>query len=337
MQPIALSRANELIQVTDTLERLGQSPERILAQAKLPMWHFSEPEDLIPAHHISYLMDQAARSLGSPTFGLLVGADSGVATLGAFGKLVSTSVTPYHAVQTCCRLIHLHTSAGGYWLTEAGDEFWFCGSQFTGPEDGRREMEQACLMRMINHVGMAAGPSWRPAKIRLQTRETPDSELREALGDPEIRIGQKTTAFAIPRRLLAQPLRQPKRTLGGARETTVNQLRHSAPGPGFVESLRQLTETMLKEGAPKIETMAEIIGLSVRSLQRRLAKNGISHSQIVDQARYQAATRLLRESDSRITDIGIELGYADSAHFSRAFKRWSGITPREYRRHQLAP
>ena len=76
--------------------------------------------------------------------------------------------------------------------------------------------------------------------------------------------------------------------------------------------------------------MAEITGLSVRSLQRRLSQHGLSHSQIVDQARYQAATRLLEASESRITDIGFELGYADSAHFSRAFKRWAGVTPREY-------
>ena len=65
-----------------------------------------------------------------------------------------------------------------------------------------------------------------------------------------------------------------------------------------------------------------------------LAEHGITHIQIVDQARFQAATRLLEDTESRITDIGMELGYADSAHFSRAFKRWAGVTPREYRSHQ---
>ena len=81
--------------------------------------------------------------------------------------------------------------------------------------------------------------------------------------------------------------------------------------------------------------MAEITGLSVRSLQRRLAQHGLSHLQIIAQARYEAATRLLEDPDIRITDIGYELGYADSTHFARAFKRWAGVSPRQYRSHKL--
>ena len=91
------------------------------------------------------------------------------------------------------------------------------------------------------------------------------------------------------------------------------------------------------EGPPRIETMAEIAGLSVRSLQRRLAEYGLCHSEIVDQARYQAAVRLLQDAETRITDIAMDLGYTDSAHFTRAFKRWAGVTPREYRRYPLLP
>ncbi len=81
--------------------------------------------------------------------------------------------------------------------------------------------------------------------------------------------------------------------------------------------------------------MAELSGLSVRSLQRRLAEHHLSHSQIVDQACYQAATRLREDAGNRITDIGFKPGYADSAHFTRAFKGWAGVTPRDYRAHQL--
>ena len=181
----------------------------------------------------------------------------------------------------------------------------------------------------------AAGPSWRPAEVRLQTREAPAPELREELGNPEIRIGQKATAIAVPCGLLALPLRWRDRTSHGVSEAEERSLRRTAPASCFAGTLRQLVGTLLKEeGAPKIETLAEIAGLSVRSLQRRLAKNGLSYSEIVDQARYQAATRLIADADNRVTDIAMDLGYSDSAHFTRAFKRWAGIPPREYRRHQ---
>jgi AraC-like DNA-binding protein len=160
--------------------------------------------------------------------------------------------------------------------------------------------------------------------------------LREALGDPEIRIGRKSTAIAVPRQLLAQPLRGSGRALGENAELYEKRLRQTAPATNFPDALRQLARSLMKEGSPpRVETMAEITGLSVRSLQRRLAKHGATHHQIVDQARYETATRLLADADNRITDIGMDLGYTDSAHFSRAFKRWAGVTPSKYRGHQL--
>ncbi len=336
MEGIPLTRASQLVHVTDAMERLGLPTERMFEQARLPKWHYCDPDDLVPSHHIYTLMEQAARSLGKPNFGLLVGAEANISTLGSFGRLIASSLTPYHAFTTLCRLIHLHTSAANNWLTEAADEVWFCRSRFRGPQTGRWQMEQYVLMKLIELVRMAAGPSWYPAKICLQTHEAPKPELRHALGDPEILIGRKFTGIAVPRAPLSLPARHRGEVPKETSEALVRRLRNTAPGSSFVEALRQLAGTLLKEeGPPRIETMAEIAGVSVRSLQRRLAKEGLSHFQIVDQARYQAATGLLKDSDIRITDIALDLGYTDSAHFTRAFKRWAGVTPKAYRSHQL--
>ena len=335
MADIALTRASELIQVAETLEQLGESPERIMAQANLPMWQYCDPNDLIPKHHIFELMDRAARSLGSPIFGLHVGEQTSLSTMGSLGKLVASSVSVYDAMTTGCRLIHLHNAGSHLSLVEAGDEAWFCHSEFHVPRNGRWQKELFTLMRGIDGVRMGAGPSWRPAKICLQTHEAPGRDLREALGDPEIRLGQQTTAIAIPRALLAQPLRR-NGSSGEAIEVLEGRLRDMAPSADFADTLRKLAGTLLKtEGVLRIETMAEITGLSVRTLQRRLAKHGLTHFKIIDQARYQTAARLLGDADIRITDVAMDLGYADSAHFTRAFKRWAGMTPREYRSHEL--
>ena len=334
MEPIALKRASELIQITDALERLGLSPERVLAQANLPMWHYCDPDDPIPAHHISALMARAARSLGDPNLGLLVGADSSLATLGSFGRLVASSLTINHAFETSRRLFRRLCSDADIWLTEVGNEIWCCGMR-TGPlEDGSQQMGQYALTRLIDHVRLAAGPSWQPAKVSLRTQGPPDPALREALGDPEFRLGQRFTGFAFPRTLLAKPLQQRGTAARNGPDHEARHLR-AMPAAGFVDTLRQLVGTLLKDKPPQIETMAEITGLSVRTLQRHLAKKGLSHSDIVDQARYQAATRLLMDREIRITDIAMELNYSDSANFTRAFKRWAGVTPREYRRHHM--
>ena len=333
---LALTRASELIHVTETLDVLGESPERLLARANFPMWHYSHADDLVPKHHIFELMDLAARHLGNPNFGLLVGQQTSLSSMGSLGSLIGQSLTTYHALRTGCRLIPLHNAGAELSLVEDGDVTWFCHTEFPVPEHGFWQKEQYVLMRMIDHVRAGAGASWLPAKVCLQARHAPGRELRDALGDPEIRLGKKTTAFAVPRWLLAQGRRAKVRCEVG--DDLATKLQSTAPAADFEDALRQLTLTLLKaEGPPRVETMAEIAGLSVRSLQRRLAQLGLTHTDIVEQARYQAATGLLEDPDIRITDIGIDLGYADSAHFTRAFKRWAGVTPREYRNHRPTP
>ncbi len=334
MEDFALTRASQLIHITDTLERLGYSAEQMLTRANLPMWHYCDPDDLIPTHHIHRLMSHAARNLGSPVFGLQVGLESSIASLGSYGKVIASAVSIKHALEASCRLIHLHSSDARLWLTPAGDEVWFCRNRFRGPKFGRTQVEQYVLTRLIDYVRLGAGPSWQPAKVRLQTLEAPAQDLRDVLGDPEIHIGQNYTAIAVPRGFLALPLRH-RRTPGEASNVEEARLRDTAPANHFPDALRQVAGTLMKEGTPpRVETMAEITGLSVRSLQRRLRRHGLTHIEITRQARYQAATRLLKNPDLRVTDIGVELGYADSAHFSRAFKRWAGVSPRQYRSHK---
>ena len=71
---------------------------------------------------------------------------------------------------------------------------------------------------------------------------------------------------------------------------------------------------------------------SVRTLQRRLQESGLSYSELVNELRFETAARLLRETDATALEIALEVGYEDPSHFSRAFKRLAGISPREYRR-----
>jgi AraC-like DNA-binding protein len=72
--------------------------------------------------------------------------------------------------------------------------------------------------------------------------------------------------------------------------------------------------------------------MSVRTLQRRLAKEGLTYSQLITRIRYNRAVQLLQDSSLKIIEISEELGYEDHAHFTRAFKRWTGLSPREFRR-----
>ena len=77
--------------------------------------------------------------------------------------------------------------------------------------------------------------------------------------------------------------------------------------------------------------VAEIVGMGERTLQRRLAQSGSTYSDIVQEARFSIASDLMADADLNIADIAFAAGYDNEPHFSRAFKRLTGMTPRDYR------
>jgi AraC-like DNA-binding protein len=86
------------------------------------------------------------------------------------------------------------------------------------------------------------------------------------------------------------------------------------------------------DGYPDIRRTAGILGMPVRTLQRRLAAAGLTHEALVGRSRFAAAVALLEQTDTTILDIAFDLGYSDHAHFTRAFRRWAGCSPRDFRR-----
>jgi AraC-like DNA-binding protein len=72
--------------------------------------------------------------------------------------------------------------------------------------------------------------------------------------------------------------------------------------------------------------------MSNRTLQRRLAAHGVSFNELIDQIRFDMAKQLLEDKVISVTDISGELGYTDPASFTRAFRRWAGVSPRQHRK-----
>ena len=133
--------------------------------------------------------------------------------------------------------------------------------------------------------------------------------------------------MSFPRRLLRKPL-LPNRRTTGISTTDVNR---GKPLIDFASSLRQAVQAYLPDCYPNLELAAEIAGTSKRTMQRRLMGLGLKYSDIVEQARFATARKSLA-TDEKLIDIAYNLGYAEPACFTRAFRRWTGQTPSEYRR-----
>ena len=100
---------------------------------------------------------------------------------------------------------------------------------------------------------------------------------------------------------------------------------------GLEQSVRRAVVQLLSEGVPALSQISRELGMSARTLQRRLSDHGQSFQNLVDLARQELAQQLLKETDYSLAEIAFLTGFSEQSAFTRAFKRWSGQTPRSYR------
>ena len=110
-----------------------------------------------------------------------------------------------------------------------------------------------------------------------------------------------------------------------------NQIQRLEDSPVFEQQVLRYLTQVLSEGIPALSDVAHHFGMSGRTLQRRLSELGYSYQALVDESRRQLAEHLLRETDYPLIDIAFMTGFSEQSAFTRAFKRWAGDTPRNFR------
>ncbi|WP_373479297.1 helix-turn-helix domain-containing protein [Geminocystis sp.] len=329
---VPLLRVSALIPFVDFLHKLGTPTEKLLRQYKLPIFALDEPNFLISRHQVFDFLKKTAYQEGIENLGILVGEKTPVESMGILGKLACQSLTLYDAIFKAIHLGNLFNSAEHFWLLEDKETAYFC-QEFTnlGSFDSSHPSHFSLLL-MMDLIRKVAGKTWYPQQITLQTpfSSFTDHYLQEVFINKDVTI----TSIAFPRSFLALPFPHEFNLCEDQKHQEYEKLSQSIPSSQFTNSLTQAIKSHLKEGYPSINLASEIAKMPIRSLQRKLAKDGLTYSQLVTRIRYEKAVYLLQNSPLKIIDIAYELGYEDPAHFTRAFKRWTGTNPHNFRYHQ---
>lgn len=329
--PVPLVRTSALLPFVGFFERIGVPIERRMAECRLPYHALTEPESLIPLNQGLLFIDSVARGEGLKDLGILVGRETHVPELGAFGRLVLQSLTVHDALTKVSQIIHLYNSAQSIWVDSWNGKARVCTSYGASVGPGRQYGEQYTLMLLIDCIRFAVGPGWAPSEIHLGAPLAAALEGRfDAFGGYPVRR-QDVSAIVFDRALLSVPIERARLARMEAEQRDYEALVSSAPALEFPDSVGQLVRMFLREGHYHINWIAATAGISVRTLQRRLSEQGVDYSALVEGARFDMASHLLKDHRCKLIDIAFDLGYADAASFTRAFRRWTGVTPSEYR------
>ena len=327
---VPVTRRHHLQVFTEALEPKGVSSRSIARRLGLPMWQYGDPDDWIPLEDTLEFLKEAARVAGDERLGMLVSRTRHPASTTPFGRLVSRCPTLYSALKTSCQLAKQHTSLAHNWMVDAGDHVWLCRDQYAGMNSGLREHEQYVIGFYLELIRRTAGPIWQPAEMWVSTPHQPRLEESDDLAEVAIRYDKSHTAIALPKSILSRPLRSDP-PLGYS--TTIDAehpLRFTPSADDFAGSLRQILMTLVKDGTTSLKEVAEIVQLHPRSLQRRLQSTGATYQEVLDEARFRVATTLLGLPGATATEVGYAVGYSSLSSFSRAFRRYAGVSPQQY-------
>jgi AraC-like DNA-binding protein len=117
----------------------------------------------------------------------------------------------------------------------------------------------------------------------------------------------------------------------GMTESEARHLLQSPPNGDFAGAMRQVILGRRQRGWISLAQAAKFAGVSVRTVQRRLAATDLVFSDLVEEARVELAVDLLTTTKASLAEIAAETGYSEETNFIRAFRRWTGKTPAEFR------
>ena len=178
--------------------------------------------------------------------------------------------------------------------------------------------EAACGAELVRRVDLSVSP--------------PDGfESVRRLFPCEVLFDQPRSSIHLSSQCLDQPMRKADpQTVRLLTDMAEKQLQEAESETSLEGAIKLLLVDQVAS-PPSLDEAAQILGLSSRSLRRKLASTGTTYQRVLDAVRLAVAQRLIRETESSISSIAYELGFSHPSDFGRAFKKWSGITPLAYR------
>jgi AraC-like DNA-binding protein len=270
-------------------------------------------------------VERAARNEGIEDLGLRAGSRITVADLGEYGLTVRQQPTVFSAFRYSVQRVTQYNTSVSEWM-EREEEGVVHFRQFrVSSEVGLRQADHFSVAMTLNTIQTWA--NWRPNEVSFQSSDPLGFDLESGLETNAV-FSQIASSILLPKWLLAKSIRQ-------CRLNEPDPLVPDWTSVHWIDALRSIIEALLFEECIDIHATAEAAGTSVRSLQRRLLAEGYTYSSLVEQIRFTKAASLLRDPHAKIIDIALDLGYQNPGSFSRAFRRWSGFSPQEFRNMSL--
>ena len=338
---LAATRAAHLHVYLDFLRSVGAPVARDLARSRLPTWVEEMPDEYVSLPIALDWAQTCGRDFELMELGFLASRQLETARLRSpLQRQLAMAQTGFAGVHALLSAVEAEDNILSPSIAIEGDAVRVIVDMVTLTDHPLRCLvEWQSISGILLSAGMPSPSDECPREITFVSRHSPSHGALEHWPNTRILSGQAHTSVLFDREALARPLANTPAHSVAELLLSVTSLHADEPWRGwtFADLLRALVRPYLRDGYPDLAMAAEIAGMSRRTLQRRLQEVGRSYSDIVQEARFDLARDLLRDGALRMIDIAMMCSYENPQHFSRAFRRIAGVSPRRYRDMMTTP
>ncbi len=325
----------KIVGVARTLEALGVPEDRLVSTIGRPLV-VDDPDERVGIELYFQLYELGYEVTGRRDLGLAVAVNAGgIERLGVVGFMIKTAPDGITACQRAARYLRVAIDMGAEWRVELeADQVRISFEIGVRDRLSQQLAIEASIASFVSDYRRISRQDMRPTTVRFpHPGPTNDLGFRTFFGCPvEFGTGKCDFVFdrafneraAMPDADLAMNeffARYADRML----ESNVRSIQTVA------ERAADHLRRHLVDGEPTSESTAKALGMSSRSLRRSLEREGTSFRQLLDEVRLERAKGLLGQENITASEVAFLVGFGDLTAFSRAFKRWTGTSPREFR------
>ena len=288
-------------------------------------------EETLQPHAFQSALGLAAGLTGREDFGLTLARRRTMDAFGDLAPLLASAPSVGDALGQLLRLLpHLQDGGVRASIERDGAEAMLVGQVvLTDPPALEQQLDHLAGAAVVLLRGLSR-PDWAPDAVYLARRRPRSAAAYEAFFGAPVLFGQETMAVVFRAALLDQPVAQANLALNRLLYEHLAE-RATIRSVDLADQVRERIWRGLGDGWRGEAGVAAELGLSRRTLQRRLALEGRAFRGLVQEVRVALARRLIRHSDARLGDIALALGYSDPAIFTRFFRRHLGESPSAWR------
>lgn len=311
-------------------ESMGVNRQELLAAVELDPRLLDDIDAHVPISKLAMMYIQGGFLIEDSAFGLNAAQNIPPGSFGVMEYVVYSSSTLGTAYERICQ----------YWrLMVAGVDVRFLVDEETArfshqyppgvtiPRDSQ-EFVMGCL---IVYGRRACGVDWIPTKVTFPHPRPDDIAPHERLFQCAIEFDRPAAEIIFEKSLLESPVVTADPSLLAILDDHVKESLAKIPGRTLSHQVRSFLSSRLPGTPPTLDETARDLGLSMRTLQRRLSEESTSHKDLLRAIRHELAMRYLKERTVAISEVAFLLGFSEPSAFYRAFRRWTGMTPVEYR------